>query len=84
MSVSTSSTEGAPTVDPGGLKEYSVVFTSNSLNHMSQKFQGVMRDISSTLKTVYNADACILVPGKVIFVIPILLLKATVLFISIY
>ena len=52
-----------PEVDPEGLLEYSVVFTDRSLNHMSQTFQGVMRDISSTLKQVYNAAAVALVPG---------------------
>lgn len=52
-----------PNVDPDGLLEYSVVFTDRSLNHMSQKFQGVMNDISTTLKQVYNAAAVILVPG---------------------
>lgn len=52
-----------PDVDTDGLLEYSVVFTDRSLNHMSQKFQGVMKDISSTLKQVYNADAVALVPG---------------------
>lgn len=51
------------TVDPGGLLEYSVVFTDRSLNHMSQTFQAVMRDISSTLKEVYNADGVVVVPG---------------------
>ena len=50
-------------VDPDGLLEYSVVFTDRSLNHMSQSFQGVMRDISSTLKSVYNAHAVAVVPG---------------------
>ena len=50
-------------VDPDGLAEFSVVFTDRSLNHMSQTFQGVMRDISSTLKSVYNADAVAIVPG---------------------
>ncbi len=50
-------------VDPDGLLEYSVVFTDRSLNHMSQSFQGVMRDISDTLKSVYNADAIAIVPG---------------------
>ncbi len=50
-------------VDPDGLMEYSVVFTDRSLNHMSKGFQGVMRDISSTLKEVYNADAVAVVPG---------------------
>jgi len=52
-----------PNVDPDGLLEYSVVFTDRSLNHMSQTFQGVMRDISSTLKSVYSADAVVVVPG---------------------
>ena len=51
------------TVDPDGLLEYSVVFTDRSLNHMSQSFQGVMRDISDGLKSVYNADSVVLVPG---------------------
>ena len=50
-------------VDPDGLLEYSVVFTDRSLNHMSASFQQVMRDISSMLKEVYNADAVAIVPG---------------------
>ncbi len=52
-----------PDVDPDGLLEYSVVFTDRSLNHMSKTFQGVMNDISGTLKTVYNAEAVVVVPG---------------------
>ena len=32
-------------IDPQGLQEFSVVFTDRSLNHMSARFQGVMRDI---------------------------------------
>ncbi|MGH1371115.1 MAG: aminotransferase class V-fold PLP-dependent enzyme [Cellvibrionaceae bacterium] len=52
-----------PDVDPEGLLEYSVVFTDRSLNHMSQTFQQVMRDISSTLKSVYNADGVAVIPG---------------------
>ncbi|SDT20606.1 aspartate aminotransferase [Halopseudomonas xinjiangensis] len=52
-----------PTVDPDGLLEYSVVFTDRSLNHMSQTFQEVMRDISGTLKQVYQASAVAVVPG---------------------
>jgi len=52
-----------PNVDPDGLEEFSVVFTDRSLNHMSQQFQGVMRDISAMLKEVYNAEAVALVPG---------------------
>ncbi len=53
-----------PNVDPDGLLEYSVVYTDRALNHMSHSFQGVMRDISSTLKEVYNAKAAIIVPGS--------------------
>jgi len=52
-----------PNVDPDGLLEYSVVFTDRSLNHMSQSFQTVMRDISSTLKRSYDAEAAVVVPG---------------------
>ena len=50
-------------IDPDGLLEYSVVFTDRSLNHMSQSFQSVMNDISTTLKDVYQADAVVVVPG---------------------
>ena len=53
-----------PSVDPQGLVEYSVVYTDRSLNHMSQAFQGMMQNISSTLKQVYNAQAVALVPGS--------------------
>ena len=52
-----------PDVDPDGLLEYSVVFTDRSLNHMSQSFQNVMRDISSTLKDAYGAETAVVVPG---------------------
>jgi len=52
-----------PHVDPEGLQEFSVVFTDRSLNHMSQRFQGVMRDISAMLREVYAAEAVALVPG---------------------
>lgn len=52
-----------PDVDPEGLSEFSVVFTDRSLNHMSKSFQGVMCEISDTLKSVYNADGVAIVPG---------------------
>jgi len=52
-----------PNVDPDGLLEFSVVFTDRSLNHMSQAFQQVMRDISTTLKGIYQAEAVVVVPG---------------------
>jgi aspartate aminotransferase-like enzyme len=50
-------------IDPEGLQEFSVVFTDRSLNHMSARFQGVMRDVSGMLREVYNAAAVALVPG---------------------
>ena len=53
-----------PTIDPDGLLEFSVVYTDRALNHMSQRFQGVMRDISSILKEVYHAKSAVLVPGS--------------------
>ena len=53
-----------PDVDPDGLLEYSVVYTDRALNHMSQVFQGVMKDISGILKRVYKAKAAIVVPGS--------------------
>ena len=53
-----------PNVDPDGLLEYSVVYTDRALNHMSAAFQGTMRDISRILKTVYRAEAAIVVPGS--------------------
>jgi aspartate aminotransferase-like enzyme len=53
-----------PDVDPDGLLEYSVVYTDRALNHMSRRFQGVMRELSATLKAVYHADALAIVPGS--------------------
>lgn len=53
-----------PQPDPQGLLEYSVVYTDRALNHMSQRFQGVMKDISRILKDVYNAESAIVVPGS--------------------
>ena len=50
-------------VDADGLEEFSVVFTDRALNHMSAKFQGVMRDVSELLKEVYHGSAVALVPG---------------------
>ncbi len=51
-------------VDPDGLLEYSVVYTDRALNHMSQRFQGVMRDISAVLKEAYHAKSAVVVPGS--------------------
>ena len=51
-------------VDPKGLLEFSVVYTDRALNHMSQSFQGVMKDISGILKEVYHARSAVIVPGS--------------------
>ena len=53
-----------PEIDPNGLLEFSVVYTDRALNHMSQRFQGVMKDISKILKDVYKAHSTVLVPGS--------------------
>ena len=53
-----------PHIDPDGLLEFSVVYTDRALNHMSQRFQGVMKDISAILKEVYHAHSVALVPGS--------------------
>ncbi len=53
-----------PQIDPEGLLEFSVVYTDRALNHMSQRFQGVMTDISAMLKRVYGAHSAVLVPGS--------------------
>ncbi|CAN7257005.1 aminotransferase class V-fold PLP-dependent enzyme [Rhizobacter sp. LjRoot28] len=53
-----------PDVDPDGLLEFSVVYTDRALNHMSKSFQQVMKDISSVLKSAYQARSAIVVPGS--------------------
>jgi aspartate aminotransferase-like enzyme len=41
-----------------------VVYTDRALNHMAQRFQRVMQDVSATLKQVYGARSAIVVPGS--------------------
>jgi aspartate aminotransferase-like enzyme len=53
-----------PHIDPDGLLEYSVVYTDRALNHMSLRFQQVMKDISQSLKQVYRAQATVILPGS--------------------
>lgn len=53
-----------PDVDPDGLLEYSVVYTDRALNHMSQRFQRGMQDVSMLLKRAYAARSAIVVPGS--------------------
>jgi len=48
----------------GGLLEYSVVYTDRALNHMSEPFMGVMKDLHESLTAAYKADAAVLVPGS--------------------
>lgn len=52
-----------PSIDTDGLLEYSVVFNDRSLNHMSKSFQDIMNYVSSSLKSVYNANAAVIIPG---------------------
>lgn len=53
-----------PDVDPGGLLEFSVVYTDRSLNHMSQNFGNVMRELRDILKEAYSANSVAIVPGS--------------------
>lgn len=53
-----------PNIDPDGLLEYSVVYTDRALNHMSARFQQVMKDISASLKELYHAHSAVIVPGS--------------------
>jgi aspartate aminotransferase-like enzyme len=53
-----------PNIDPEGLMEFSVVYTDRALNHMSKRFQQVMREMNRILKLVYHAEAAVLVPGS--------------------
>jgi aspartate aminotransferase-like enzyme len=46
------------------LKEFSVVYTDRSLNHMSDEFVDVIQDISRLIKTAYNAESAVIVPGS--------------------
>ncbi|WP_027286664.1 aminotransferase class V-fold PLP-dependent enzyme [Ruania albidiflava] len=50
-------------IDPDGLLEYSVVFTDLSLNHMSQRFVGVMQETIDILRSTYQARSVAVVPG---------------------
>ena len=48
----------------GGLLEYSVVYTDRALNHMSEPFQEVMKDLNTSLTKAYNTDHCVILPGS--------------------
>ena len=53
-----------PNIDPDGLLEFSVVYTDHALNHMSKRFQQVMREMHRILTQVYHAQAAVIVPGS--------------------
>lgn len=48
----------------GGLLEYSVVYTDRALNHMSEPFMQVMKDLHTSLTTAYQAKSAVLLPGS--------------------
>lgn len=48
----------------GGLQEFSVVYTDRALNHMSEPFQAVMKDLHTTLTKAYNTDHAVIIPGS--------------------
>merc|ERR1719343_1787980 len=48
---------------PSPLKEYSVIYTDRAMNLMAAPFTEHMQQLSSTLKTTYNADHTCFVPG---------------------
>lgn len=50
-------------VDPGGLLEYSAVFSDRSLNHMSARFIGIMQELQQILRSTYKASSVAVVPG---------------------
>lgn len=50
-------------IDPGGLLEYSVVFTDRSLNHMSERFVAAMQQLLGILDEAYAANTSAVIPG---------------------
>ncbi|WP_217177021.1 aminotransferase class V-fold PLP-dependent enzyme [Streptomyces sp. AC495_CC817] len=50
-------------IDPGGLLEYSVVFTDRSLNHMSARFVSVMQQTLGILREAYSATDAVVING---------------------
>ena len=55
---------GANGPDPEGLREFSVVYTDGSLNHMSKKFQQVMNDLHRDMTKAFNAESFVIIPGS--------------------
>lgn len=50
--------------DANGRREFSVVYTDRSLNHMSDKFLGAMKDLHRSITTAFNARQLVVVPGS--------------------
>merc|ERR1711934_766299 len=55
--------EGAVAADDD-LLEYSVIYTDRAKNLMSASFSQCFTDISEELKSVYEADHCVIIPGS--------------------
>jgi len=53
---------GIPQLGP--FKEYSVIYTDRAYNLLSPPFQECMRDIDRILKSAYNAEKTVLIPGS--------------------
>jgi len=52
------------TVDADGLLEYSVVYSDRALNHVSNKFQGILKELAALLREVYQAENLAIFPGS--------------------
>ncbi len=55
--------EIVPKEDFGEFQEFSIIFTNQALNLMSNPFQRVMRDLNALLKETYKADKVAIIPG---------------------
>ena len=58
------SRDKVPRCDGSEYYEYSVIFTDRALNLMATPFQQCMKDISTSLKRVYNCSSVALIPGS--------------------
>lgn len=53
-----------PLAETDALLEYSVVYTDHALNHMSARFQKTFTALLGIFKSVYHAQAAVVVPGS--------------------
>jgi len=64
MSVELHSTNPIYSSAPSPLQEFSVVYSDRALNHMSEPFVKCMQDISKVLRSAYNAEKVVVIPGS--------------------